>query len=44
MRQALDMALTDLAPTYEIWVKRRAPWLAPLPNRAQYEEDSEAPQ
>lgn len=41
---SLDMAPTDLVPTYEIWSKRREAWLAPLPNRAQYEEDHEAPQ
>ncbi|MEZ2127526.1 MULTISPECIES: GFA family protein [unclassified Sinorhizobium] len=37
---SLDDAPTDLSPTYEIWVKRREPWLAPLPGRAQYDEDA----
>lgn len=37
---SLDDAPTDLSPTYEIWVKRREPWLTPLPGRAQYDEDA----
>lgn len=36
---SLDSAPTDLAPQYEIWVKRREPWLAALPGLPQYDED-----
>lgn len=36
---SLDSAPTDLVPTYEIWVRRREPWLRPLPGAGQYEED-----
>jgi hypothetical protein len=36
---SLDDAPTDLAPSYEIWVKRREPWLKPLPGAPQYEGD-----
>lgn len=36
---SLDRAPTGLAPTYEIWVKRREPWLAPLPGALQYDQD-----
>lgn len=36
---SLDDAPTGLAPSYEIWVKRREPWLAPLPGCLQFEED-----
>lgn len=35
---SLDMAPTDLEPTYELWVKRRENWLSPLPV-SQFEED-----
>ncbi|KGE02384.1 MULTISPECIES: GFA family protein [Rhizobium/Agrobacterium group] len=35
---SLDMAPTDLEPTYELWVKRRENWLPPLPVK-QFEED-----
>ncbi|WP_437572780.1 GFA family protein [Sorangium sp. So ce542] len=35
----LDDAPTDLAPSYEIWIKRREPWLPPLPGTAQHAED-----
>ncbi|KKX27604.1 MULTISPECIES: GFA family protein [unclassified Rhizobium] len=35
---SLDMAPTDLEPTYEIWVKRRENWLQPLPVQ-QFDED-----
>lgn len=35
----LDLAPTDLRPTFEIWVKRREHWLAPLPEGTNYEED-----
>lgn len=36
---AFDMAPTDVAPTYELWVKRRESWLAPVENATQFEED-----
>lgn len=36
---SLDRVPTDLVPTYEIWVRRREPWLTPLPGAPQYEED-----
>lgn len=35
----LDMAPTDIEPTYELWVKRREDWLAPLEGAEQFEED-----
>ncbi|TDK31802.1 GFA family protein [Rhizobium deserti] len=35
---SLDMAPSDLEPTYEIWVKRRENWLQPL-EVSQFEED-----
>ena len=35
----LDQAPTDLAPTYEIWVRRREPWLVPLPGAPQFDDD-----
>ena len=36
---SLDMAPTDLIPSYEIWVKRREPWMLALPWASQHEED-----
>ena len=36
---SLDMAPTDLEPTYELWVKRREDWLHPLEGKQQFEED-----
>ena len=39
---SLDEAPTDLVPQYEIWVKRREPWLPALPGLPQYEEDRPA--
>ncbi len=36
---SLDMAPTDLEPTYEIWAKRRENWLVPIPGAEQFEED-----
>ena len=36
---SLDMAPTDVEPTYEIWVKRRENWLAPLEEAEQFDED-----
>lgn len=35
----LDMAPTDVQPTYELWVKRREDWLAPIEDAEQFEED-----
>jgi hypothetical protein len=37
---SLTIAPTDLQPSYEIWVKRREPWLPPLPGAEQYDEDT----
>lgn len=39
---SMDMAPTDLKPTYEIWTKRREAWLHPLEHIAQYTEDRHA--
>lgn len=39
---SLRDAPTGLAPTYELWVKRRESWLHALPNAEQYEEDRPA--
>jgi len=36
---SLDMAPTDLEPSYEIWVKRREPWLHPLEGAEQHSRD-----
>ena len=36
---SLDDAPSDLVPSYEIWVKRREPWLHALPWAAQHDED-----
>ncbi|MGF6178050.1 GFA family protein [Ensifer sp. 4252] len=35
----LSDAPTKLVPTYELWVKRREPWLAPVPGAEQHWED-----
>ena len=35
----LSEAPTTLVPTYELWIKRREPWLLPVAGAAQYEED-----
>jgi hypothetical protein len=35
----LSEAPTPLVPSYELWVKRREPWLRPIEGAAQYEED-----
>ena len=32
-------APTGLVPTYELWVKRREPWLRAVEGAAQYDED-----
>jgi hypothetical protein len=37
---SLDTPPTDLAPSYEVWIKRREPWLHPLPGAAQFAEDA----
>jgi hypothetical protein len=36
---SLDMAPTDLQPTYEIWSKRREDWLRPVDGTEQFDED-----
>ncbi|MFN7024765.1 MAG: GFA family protein [Pseudorhizobium sp.] len=36
---SLDMAPTDLQPSYELWVKRREAWLHPIDGLMQFEED-----
>ncbi|MDM9627766.1 GFA family protein [Rhizobium sp. S152] len=35
----LTEAPTSLAPTYELWVKRREKWLAPIEGAQQFDED-----
>ena len=35
----LTEAPTNLTPTYELWVKRREPWLRPLERADQHDED-----
>jgi hypothetical protein len=35
----LDAAPTGLAPSYELWVKRREGWLLPIEGAEQYDED-----
>lgn len=35
----LSDAPTGLVPTYELWIKRREPWLRPIEGAAQYEEN-----
>lgn len=36
---SLDDAPNGLEPSYEIWIKRREPWLSELPGAGQWEED-----
>lgn len=36
---SLDDVPTNLAPSYELWTKRREHWLEPLPGAAQFDED-----
>ncbi len=36
---ALSEAPTPLVPSYELWVKRREPWLRPVDGAVQYEEN-----
>ena len=35
----LAQAPTGLVPSYELWVKRREPWLKPVEGATQHEED-----
>ncbi|CAN5228378.1 GFA family protein [soil metagenome] len=35
----LDEAPTPLTPSYELWIKRREPWLQPLDGAQQFVED-----
>jgi hypothetical protein len=35
----LTDAPTPLTPTYELWIKRRENWLAPIEGAEQFEED-----
>lgn len=35
----LPQAPTALVPSYELWVKRREPWLRPIPGAEQFDED-----
>jgi hypothetical protein len=35
----LTEAPTPLAPTYELWIKRREKWLRPIEGAEQYLED-----
>jgi len=35
----LSEAPTGLVPTYELWVKRREPWLQPIAGATQFQED-----
>lgn len=35
----LAQAPTPLKPSYELWVKRREPWLPPVEGAEQYQED-----
>ena len=35
----LSQAPTPLVPSYELWVKRREPWLTPVPGAEQFEEN-----
>lgn len=35
----LSQAPTPLTPTYELWIKRREPWLRPIEGADQFDED-----
>ena len=35
----LSEAPTALVPSYELWIKRREPWLRPIDGAEQYEEN-----
>jgi len=37
----LSEAPTPLVPSYELWVKRREPWLRPIEGAQQFDEDRE---
>ncbi|TCU13082.1 GFA family protein [Rhizobium sullae] len=37
---SLDDAPMEIAPLYEIWIKRRESWLHPLQRTDQYQEDA----
>ena len=37
----LSQAPTPLVPSYELWIKRREPWLLPVPGAEQFDEDRE---
>jgi hypothetical protein len=37
---SLDDAPMEIAPLYEVWIKRRESWLHPLPGIDQYEQDA----
>jgi hypothetical protein len=37
----LSEAPTPLVPSYELWTKRREPWLRPIEGAEQYDEDRE---
>ncbi|MDX8541051.1 MULTISPECIES: GFA family protein [Mesorhizobium] len=39
MLGSLDVAPTELEPTYELWIVRREHWLQPLPDAQQFEHD-----
>lgn len=36
---SLRDAPSGIVPTYELWIKRREPWLAALPDAEQFDED-----
>lgn len=38
---ALHEAPVHISPTYELWVKRREPWLSAIPNARQFQQDRE---
>jgi len=35
----LSDAPSPIIPSYELWIKRREPWLRPIDGAEQYEED-----
>ncbi|MDO9414735.1 GFA family protein [Pararhizobium sp.] len=37
---SLRDAPTGLVPTYELWIKRREPWLVPVVGAKQFDEDA----
>lgn len=38
---SLDEAPMEIAPTYEVWIKRRESWLHPMQGTQQYQEDAD---